>query len=216
MVERITEEPLEAKSHQQRKSDRMRREIVLAAISCLHKNGYHRASIKKIALESSFSQGALQHHFPTKEDLMVFVMDKILTKSLNLTLEWAEEIGRENIRISDMTKVWWSNQMRSPEFLAMLEIMVGARTDDSLRNRLKPVVEDYGRKADERVIALFPESVYGPAVTRVLITASRSMLCGFVTYDAMFRDAQEMDRLVEEWAEILDLLLAPKFSKSPN
>ncbi|WP_310621393.1 TetR/AcrR family transcriptional regulator [Flexibacterium corallicola] len=204
----------EGRSHQQQKSDRMRRDIVLSAISCLYEYGYHRTSIKKIAQASAFSQGAMQHHFPSKEDLMVFVMQKILTKSVRLTLEWAEEVGQENVRISDLTKEWWTNQMRSPEFLAMLEIMVGARTDDSLRSRLQPVVTEYIEKAEDYILALFPESRYGPSVARMMVIASRSMLCGLVTHDAMFRSEQELDQFVNEWAEVLDTLLEPRINTS--
>ncbi|OKL45580.1 TetR/AcrR family transcriptional regulator [Pseudovibrio exalbescens] len=195
-----------SKTHQAQKSDRMKRDIVLAAIKCLHEKGYHSASIKKIAEASSFSQGALQHHFKTKEDLMVFVTERVLDKSLRLTQQWISENTGTALKISELMKDWWENQMHSPEFIAMMEILVAARTEESLRKRIAPSIDAYADKT-EAVITEYLQLCNTNIVSiDLILTASRSMMSGFVMLDAMFRTDEEIQTYIHQWAAMLDLI----------
>lgn len=195
------------KQKQAEKSDRMRKEILLAAVCCLHENGYHRASIKKITERTGFSQGALQHHFRTKEDLMVFVLERLLSKSLRLTLEWLAEIKGQNEKISEITTRWWTNQANSPEYLSMLEILAAARTEQTLRRRIKPTFDTFARETDERVSAIFAESRVSVGTAHMLITATRNMMTGLVSADGLFMSEREKMRYVEQWGRFLQHLI---------
>ncbi len=202
------------KSTQAEKSDRMRKEILLAAISCLYELGYHRASIKKITEKTKFSQGALQHHFHTKEDLMVFVLERLLAKSVRLTLEWLNEIGEDKSRISELTIKWWTNQANSPEYLAMMEILVAARTEDALRRRIKPTFDNFARVTDDRVLAIFDSEKISPRNARTLITASRHMMTGLITSDGLFMNEEDKQTYIEHWATYLQQLFEQKMQET--
>ncbi len=195
------------KSTQAEKSDRMRKEILLAAISCLHEFGYHRASIKKITEKTRFSQGALQHHFPSKEDLMVFVLERLLAKSVRLTLAWLNEIGEDKSTISEMTIKWWANQAASPEYLTMMEILVAARTEDTLRRRIKPTFDNFAKVTDDRILAVFESDQISQATARTLITASRHMMTGLITSDGLFMDEESKKAYIAHWAQFLQQLM---------
>ena len=67
---------------QQAKSQRVRDAICEATISCLIKFGYGETSLLRVAEKSGFSKGAIQHHFPSKEDLMVAAADHLLQRPL--------------------------------------------------------------------------------------------------------------------------------------
>lgn len=192
---------------QAEKSDRMRKEILLAAISCLHEIGYHRASIKKITERTHFSQGALQHHFPTKEDLMVFVLERLLAKSVRLTLEWLGEIREDKGRISELTIKWWTNQANSPEYLTMIEILVAARTEEALRRRIKPTFDNFAKVTDDRILAVFDSDVISQATARMLITASRCLMTGLVSADGLFMSETEKQAYIEQWAGFIQQLV---------
>lgn len=204
------------KSHQAQKSDRMKRDIVLAAIKCLHEKGYHSASIKKIAEASSFSQGALQHHFKTKEDLMVFVAERVLDKSLRLTLEWISENTGRPLKISELMRDWWANQMHSPEFIALLEILVAARTEESLRSKIAPSIDVYAERTEEVISDYLKVCNTSIVSIDLILTASRSMMSGFVMLDAMFRTDEEIQLYINKWATMLDLIADNPADKLPN
>ena len=71
-----------APSRQQEKSEETRRRVCAGAAACLFENGYHGASIKLITEYAGVSQGALQHHFPSKEDLVATTAEYLLSRAL--------------------------------------------------------------------------------------------------------------------------------------
>ncbi|MEX0644434.1 MAG: helix-turn-helix domain-containing protein, partial [Parvularculaceae bacterium] len=60
----------------------MRRRICEAAAKSIAKSGYHRTSIIEVVRRAGISQGALQHHFRTKTDLVVATAEYLLSRSL--------------------------------------------------------------------------------------------------------------------------------------
>ena len=69
-------------SRRREKSEAMRRRVCEAAIQHLAEFGYFRTSIGKIAARARVSLGALQHHYPAKDDLVVAIVDHILLRSI--------------------------------------------------------------------------------------------------------------------------------------
>jgi AcrR family transcriptional regulator len=49
--------------------------IIRAAALVFHDKGYHGATMADIAAEVSLTAGSLYHHFPSKEDLLIAVLD---------------------------------------------------------------------------------------------------------------------------------------------
>ena len=114
----------------------MRAAILERAVAKLSRLGYHATSIKKIAADGDFSIGAIQHHFPTREDLMVAVVEQALKRGGTYLTRWVETHGAAGLPalVADS----WVGQINSPWYKAMLEVFVAARTDDSLRARIAP------------------------------------------------------------------------------
>lgn len=52
--------------------------IVKSAIDLLTDEGYHNFSLRKVAKRAGMSAGNLQHHFKTKEELMVAILDSLI------------------------------------------------------------------------------------------------------------------------------------------
>lgn len=49
--------------------------IMRAAATVFHRRGYHGATMADIAAEVDLTAGSLYHHFPSKEDLLIAVLD---------------------------------------------------------------------------------------------------------------------------------------------
>lgn len=55
-------------------------DIIRAAASVFHHKGYHGATMADIAAEVDLTAGSLYHHFSSKEDLLVAVLDRGLSQ----------------------------------------------------------------------------------------------------------------------------------------
>ena len=182
------------------KSERMRGAILDEAVGRLAELGYHATSIKKIAAEGGFSIGALQHHFPSKEELMVAVVEKALERAERYVMRFVER-GRASL--GSMIEASWDEQINSSWYKAMLEIFVAARTDETLRARVAPAIERYSRETEARLSALLAPDA-GSDKAAFLLTVSRCMLGGFMVQDALAMPRAEISTFIRRWAEFLD------------
>ncbi|MDT0566664.1 TetR family transcriptional regulator [Streptomyces sp. DSM 3412] len=57
--------------------DERRLRILDAAVDHFAQRGFHASSLARIAAEVGITQGGLLHHFPSKEDLLVQVLERI-------------------------------------------------------------------------------------------------------------------------------------------
>ena len=78
-----TPRPKPEMSVKERQAAAARATLVEATISCLDKFGYAATSINRIQEAAGVSRGALTHHFPNKEDLMVATLDRLLISTLH-------------------------------------------------------------------------------------------------------------------------------------
>ncbi|MBK6510444.1 MAG: TetR/AcrR family transcriptional regulator [Haliea sp.] len=63
------------------KREATREKVILAAIDCIYRDGFHAAHTNRIAEEAGVSWGVLQYHFGDKDGLLQAVIDHILMTS---------------------------------------------------------------------------------------------------------------------------------------
>jgi len=111
--------------------------LCAATIRCLDKYGYAKTSTSRITEEAGASRGALTHHFPSKEDLIVETTNRILRPVANLPKKPAPNKGQspEEYELSviktELRRVW-QQVANTAEARALLEILVAFRTDAKL------------------------------------------------------------------------------------
>ena len=65
-----------------RDTDLTRSKLLSAAFCEIHRQGYQAASIANILQDTGLTKGALYHHFPTKRDLGLAVVDEVIRSRL--------------------------------------------------------------------------------------------------------------------------------------
>jgi TetR/AcrR family transcriptional regulator, transcriptional repressor for nem operon len=65
-----------------RDTDLTRNKLLTAAFCEIHRQGYQAASIANILHDTGLTKGALYHHFPTKHDLGLAVVDEVIHSRL--------------------------------------------------------------------------------------------------------------------------------------
>lgn len=115
-----------------------RRALLSAAIKSLHQYGYSATSTISVAEIAGVSRGAMLHQFPTKADLMTFVVESVYQDEIKAYDKLLQGIDDPKERLLTYPKASWQVLGR-PSGLAVLEIMQGSRSDAQLAEKLRPI-----------------------------------------------------------------------------
>lgn len=149
----LNDEPGDAPARRERRknaerSAATRRQILEATVQCLDASGYGAVTNIRVADQAGVSRGAMMHHFPTRQALIVATVEYAYE---TLNQYRAEEVakvpaGLDRYRaIMDLSLV----TQRMPEGMALNEIRIGSRSDPEIRDAVTPMMsaisEDYVR-----------------------------------------------------------------------
>ncbi|MCA0369214.1 MAG: TetR/AcrR family transcriptional regulator [Proteobacteria bacterium] len=161
---------------QESRSAETRAKLLAAAIQSLHARGYAATTTMVVAADAGVSRGAMLHQFPTKVDLMLFVVETVYQQELVLYRERLGAIEDPRERLLSLPEVAWEVLSR-PEGVAVLEVLQGARSDVELARRLKPLqiaIEKDSFQAVDRV-AEAAGIVVPPVVKRLMVWSVRGL-----------------------------------------
>lgn len=152
---------------------RTRWKLLDASAELLAERGYSRLSTAAVAERAGVAHGTLFKHFPTKSALMAATTEWVLEDVIGRFLEMAREFAEEPEPIDHALRAVWS-LFRSDRLQATLELYVAARTDESLRDALRPIFTTHRSAFLSAARALLPasadESHFESTVTGILAT----------------------------------------------
>ena len=120
----------------------MRKRLISAAIACLGRLGYTSTTLQAVTDEAGVSRGAMLHHFPTKCDLMIAVAEYAADKQNRTVRRELADTTPGMDRYLSITGATWT-AMQQPAAIALLEIMMGSRSDPDLAARFPAVIEAF-------------------------------------------------------------------------
>ncbi|MFI9506911.1 TetR/AcrR family transcriptional regulator [Nocardia sp. NPDC052566] len=123
---------------QAQRRGRMRTRLLDAAVDSLLEVGFAGTTTLAVQKRAGVPRGTLQHHFPTKADLLAGAVEHIAARrSAELAQEF-EAIPAQADRLETAVELTM-RMLSGPSFLAALEMWVGARTDPDLLAALLPL-----------------------------------------------------------------------------
>jgi AcrR family transcriptional regulator len=131
------------------RSAETREKLLNAAERCLIELGYAQSSNLKVCLRAGVSNGALLHHFRTRENLVASTLERVyeqLTRQVRDGLEGTEP-GSD--RLDRAVDLLWSI-FDSDRFKVILEIWLAAANDKRLRRRVFPVMRELADSVQPR------------------------------------------------------------------
>lgn len=191
----------EPAGRQAAKSAETRRRICEGAVACLAADGYHKTSIGKVVERSGVSPGALQHHFPTKLDLTAAVAEFLLERSVRFFKQVNAETTTRDLGAA--LKASWAEQFQTADYEALLQILVAARTDEALRARVAPALEDWRAGMERALAELHPEGATRREVETTL-TISRALMTGLLVHDGLIGDERRIADVLAAWVRMAD------------
>lgn len=179
-----------------RRSAATRARLIAAAIAVLQRDGYAAATTVKVAQEAGVSRGAMLHQFPTRADLIIAVAEHIVREQDGARRRELRAVERGVPRFSQITRVAWKS-MIEPASMALLEIMLGTRSDPELGARFPAVMRDLeaklvsGPQEVAHDVGVVDDELI-EAMTRLHLAAMRGLII-----DRLFTDDAKTDKAFE-------------------
>jgi AcrR family transcriptional regulator len=197
----MTQQSDQLLSKQEAKSIDMQRRVCAATVSVLAEVGYERVSTKLISERGKMSRGALNYHFPTKNDLFVAAYNHVLA-------EWDQhwpfcDLGpNETLTTEALIDALWTELFSKSTYLAILELMLAARLDPDLSVQLRASLAKWSKKRDQRTIQMMgldPEDHMASKLLRINLCMLRGICVNRFCADGTYAE----EPLIEIWKDIL-------------
>lgn len=190
---------------QEERSRATRLRLMEAAVDCLVEFGYAGTSTTLVSERAGVSRGAQLHHFPSKADLLYAAVEHLTDLRTQELVDRAGDLPRDDRRaVLGML----ADIFTSPVFDAALELWVAARSDAELRATITPFEQRVGRQAHRMTVAALGADESVPGV-RELIQGTLDMVRGLGLANALSNDSRRRNRILDNWARVLDRELGP-------
>jgi len=189
---------------QESRSAETRARALETAIGLLYERGYAATNILTVASEAGISRGALQHQFPTKVDLMLYVVRTVYDQEKALYAERLDQIADPRERMLSFPEVAWDLLSR-PSGVAVLEILQGSRSDPGLAERLRPLQIEIERDSIDLVTVIAGKAGMDTAApgVRLVVWAIR----GLSIAQLLVEDPAEIRKSVRLLRRLLSIAL---------
>ena len=150
---------------QQERSARTRNHILETTFECLEQVGYARTTTVEVCKRGQISRGALLHHYPSKETLVIASIKYVFDKRLDEFKSRFAEIPAVGNRRHHAIDVLW-DIFSGPTFYVWLELLVAEFIDmgskfDALGPPRAPRRQSLQRLLEEVSPAVVPDEVQG-------------------------------------------------------
>lgn len=143
---------------QQIRSIETRERLLDGALECLSKYGYAGTTTTALCEVSGVSRGGQQHHFPTREMLVVTAVEHLTARVIEVIRQGAEEISANEDPVTAVVQLLWRG-FSGRWFTVAYELWVAARTDESLRAVFVPAERRAGREIWKLCLDVLPREV---------------------------------------------------------
>lgn len=184
----------------QDRSRATRQRLLEAAVSCLAEHGWAGSTVSVVAERAGVSRGAAQHHFPTREDLFTAAVEYVAEeRSTALRALFPEgAAGDRHAVVAALVDLY-----TGPLFRAALHLWVAASNEDQLRARVTELESRVGRETHRIAVDLLSADESVPGV-RETVQGLLDMARGLGLANLLTDDAARRDRVVEQWAGLLE------------
>ena len=191
---------------QQLKSARARDSMCKATIQLLAELGYAETTIAGVAQNAGFSKGAVQYHFPTKEELIAATVEYLLMRTVSSASQSYESVDSALLNA-------WQRLVNTSAYRALLEVLNAARIDRKLRLRISAELVAWGKNLDQQSLTIYQSANEqlpaheGDAEVVMLLNMTRSFMRGLLTQEQYGVSPEEKLTYVAKWIELISPML---------
>ncbi len=183
-----------------------RRRLLETTIRCLATHGWEASTVGFIAAEAGISRGAVQHHFRTREDLIVAALEHMFAERVALLDALPDPGGSGAARIHAVVS-GLVELVGGDLFRAALQVWTVAAADPELRATVVPLERHFARVAHQRAVRLLGVDETDQEM-RGLVQATLDLARGLALADVLTDDSRRRGRVVRAWSTQLAAALA--------
>ncbi|WP_406288861.1 TetR/AcrR family transcriptional regulator [Embleya sp. NBC_00896] len=190
----------------QHRSRATRARLLDTAVEVLAELGWLGGTVTVVAERVGVSRGAVQHHFPTREDLFTAAIDHMAGDLFARTRLDGARIPAGPRRTEAVVEALVS-MFRGSLYRAALNLWVAAVEDASLRAKVMPLDRRLSVAMHEMAVDLFRADESRPGVPEA-IEATLDLARGLGVSGLLTQDGTRRRAIVRQWAASLDAVLA--------
>lgn len=175
-----------------------RQRLLEATVLCLAEEGWQSATVSAVSARAGISRGAAQHHFPTREDLILAALDYMFERRSALADGALPVEGTGTEQIEAIVQLF-AEQYTGTLFRAALQVWTVAAADQTLRERIIPLERKFGRDMHRMAVRLLDVDDSDPAI-RGLIQGTLDMARGLGLADTLRDDSHRRAHVVAAWS----------------
>lgn len=192
---------------------RQRREqVVEAAIEIIATEGIHRLSLGKIEERVKMARGHLTYYFPSKEDILLAVFDRMLERMIAEAMQDGPPPGVGQERACLRAMLTQAMQPPGPEKRAFLSLLFTFLAQTGYRDDFRQKIAQAHAGWREQIAAdyakVVPHSTTPPMVAASILMALAQGLTGQIAVNPQAFDREQMIAALEK-------LLEPLFGTTP-
>lgn len=182
------------------RTSQTRARILEATVTCLIRHGYAKTSTTMISEQAGVSRGAQLHHFPNKAELMSAAIEHVIVCRTEEVKAHFVSMRASDEPVSTFIDILWE-QLQTGVFYAWLELVVAARSDELLREKLLEVSRRFDQDVTNTIQQAFGLSHEVAQIIRMAGQVIFATVEGLSTSKIIYQDSRND-------AEILNLLKA--------
>lgn len=142
---------------QQERSATTQRQLLDAAVECIAELGLASATVPNIVKKAGLTTGAVQHHFGSRDDLLVAVVYAFAERISNRGRPPGLDALSLQNRISIICRDLW-DAFGSAEYIAVTEILLGLRSQKDIFPNIQTLMQNAERDLDKYWMEAFANS----------------------------------------------------------
>lgn len=165
------------RSHAER-SAATQAQVLDAAARVVLTKSFQAATMFEVAKEAGVTPGALQHHFGSKAELMLQLLERQLHAEGDEALAWPEATLPLPQRALALVQTLWRGLYEPPRFLVAWGVYFGSVGDEALRERIAIWRERLQHTLHQHFMSSLPELVHtidAPAFIDMVVSCLRGM-----------------------------------------
>ncbi|MFI7600180.1 TetR/AcrR family transcriptional regulator [Actinoplanes sp. NPDC049681] len=198
----------------QDRSRATRRRLLETTIRCLAQHGWEISTVAFVAAEAGISRGAVQHHFRTREALILAALEHMFEERAALLDALDDPGGTGPDRVHAIV-TGLVDAIGGELFRAALQVWTVAAADPELRSAVVPLERRFARGVHQRAVRLLRVDDSDPGV-RGLIQVTLDLARGLALADVLTDDSRRRARVVRAWSDQLAAALPAGSLRSGN
>lgn len=187
---------------QAERSDEMRQRVIEAAAEVLRRKGYAGLRTDEVSRVAGVSRGAQQHHFPTKDSLVLATASYLLNDGLERGRQRAEGA----VRGSDPVEAIIQDCMDfflGRDFGVILDLVLASTKDRDLRQRVYQYARETRLAVEDAWLKVLCAHGIPAQTAETVLWLTISIVRGFSVRALWQRDEKLFRHLLDAWKSII-------------